>query len=285
MTVQPSTYKHDREKFDKISSEVQKDQILRDLKFKQILKNSASPQNIMLRTLEVKDKSVMGFASQILHNFGVGTKAYYFIARDIVTAKDCLTSNEFDELKSLLKNTLSRATIDKLFQIGSSDRLKELFDKDIMPLQWTTQYMICSMDEKQYNLVKDQIRPDITQREIVEQLGNQNLKGVKAKEFDKLETPKTFLKIAFEKKTADANKIRKISTLINQLVQDIMYEKVDYQLNKKEDVEFKAQVFVDHVLINKTEEENLDAIAKFDKDTKKQYLNAFENYFSQKLVA
>ena len=279
-----------RIKSEVLEKEAEKAQTKRDATIAKMFNDASSfkPANMILKTLEVKEKSVTGFASQILHNFGVGTKAYFFIARDIVTAKSCLSATDFDELKSILKNTLSRATIDKLFQIGSSKRLQELFDKEILPLQWTTQYMLCSMDENQYNMIKDQIRPDITQREIVEQLGTYNLKGVKGvktKEFDKLTTPKTFLKIAFEKKTADANKIRKISTLINQLVQDVMHEKVDYYLDKKEDTNFKAQVFVDHSLINRVEEENLDAIAKFDKDTKKQYFNAFENYFSQKLVA
>ena len=239
-----------------------------------------NPMATDLVTSEVKENTVDAYHRQIAHNFMIGTKAYFFIARDLVSAEQKLVTSDFNQLKDRLKEVLSRATVDKLIQIGKSDRILELYNQQLLPLQWTTQYKLTVLPDDQYDQVKDEIYPEITQKEINQHLG---VETNKESEFD-IENSKVFLKIAVDKKTADPNKMRKIFNLVKSIISDVNDEHVIYTTKNK--LDFKAEASFDENYFDTVYEDTSKHIETIKvKEQSKKFMDAFKNYFSQKLVA
>ena len=213
------------------------------------LKDAINPLDIQLRTLEVKDQTVDGYFKQISYNWYIGAKATYFIARDLFSAKDMLSSNDYDKLKESLKPFLSRSTIEKYEKIGECDKLGALLQRQVLPMTWTTQYALATLSDEEFNKVLPILQSTTTMKEINQVLDKEP--EVKSSKYT-IEKPREFISIAYESGTADPNKMQSLVDKIKKLIEVEKSLSVKYQTSK-EHKEFNVEVFVNEELILKEE--------------------------------
>lgn len=102
-------------------------------------------------TLELGEleHNVSNYTSRILRNLIIGRTAIYAVCVDLHNAKFKL-GNSFNTLETNLNKVLSESTIRKYIEIGGSERIKDLYERDILPESWTTQYYIATLSDAEY---------------------------------------------------------------------------------------------------------------------------------------
>ena len=213
------------------------------------MKDFINPLETQIKTLEVENKTVEGYFSQISHNWYIGAKATYFIARDIYKASTILTASDYELLKESITPLLSRSTLDKYAKIGVCERLANLLLKQALPMTWTTQYRLACLSEEDYAKVLPILQSTTTMQEINREL------GVVADERPKrysIEKPKEFISIAFEAGTGDPNKMQSLINKIQDLVVGENSINVKYSTSKTHK-DFKCEMWFNHALLTETE--------------------------------
>jgi len=189
-------------------------------------KKSVQPHEIAIKVTDPKEKSIQGYFSQITHNFFIGAKAIVFMCRDIANAKNTLTANDYEKLKTSLVPFLSRTTVSKYEKVGECDKLYELLNKNLLPLQWTTQYELAKMKDDDWNKVKSHLTPAITMNQIKDIIdegkdnGDDEGKVNHSYEYG-IDKPKDFIRIAVTKGKEDSDKMLELSNRIQQLVNEV----------------------------------------------------------------
>jgi len=131
-----------------------------------------NPLIVNLQTLEVgynKGKPKLkatweSYYHQIKNNLYVSVKAEYLVARDLYDAEETLTVSEFKLLTERLG--FAESTITKYLNVGKDTRLWRLFGKGKLPLKWTTNYLLTTLTDAQFEKVEERIDPDMTALQI-----------------------------------------------------------------------------------------------------------------------
>ena len=123
-----------------------------------------NPLIVKLETLEVKDKTVENYFSQIKNNFYCSVKAHYLIARDLFDAQTNLAKNEYNRLLQQLKFSVS--TVSKYLAIGSDVRLMKVFLQGKLPMKWTTQYLLTQLTDEQFKKVVPKLDAETSAKDI-----------------------------------------------------------------------------------------------------------------------
>ena len=118
-----------------------------------------NPLIVKLETLEVKDKTVENYLSQIKNNFYCSVKAHYLIARDLYDAQQNLKDNQYSRLIQALN--FSGATQSKYLAIGRDVRLMKVFLQGKLPMKWTTQYLLTQLTDEQFKKVVPKLDAEI----------------------------------------------------------------------------------------------------------------------------
>ena len=123
-----------------------------------------NPLIVSLETLEVKDKTVENYFTQIKNNLYVGIKSHYLVSRDFYDAKQTLKTPEFQRLCEQLG--FSGSTQQKYLSIGADIRLMRVFTAGKLPMKWTTQYLLTKLSDEQFSTVERNLDPETTASEI-----------------------------------------------------------------------------------------------------------------------
>jgi hypothetical protein len=121
---------------------------------------------VNLTTLELKDKTVENYYTQIKNNFYCAVKAHYLIARDLFDAKTNLKNNDYSRLVETLK--FSGGTQSKYLKIGGDVRLWTLFTQGTLPMKWTSQYLLTQLTDEQFKDVQEVIDSETSAKTISE---------------------------------------------------------------------------------------------------------------------
>lgn len=125
-----------------------------------------NPLTVRLEALEVKDKTVENYFTQIKNNLYVGIKSHYLVARDFFDASINLKTPEFRRLGEQLG--FSGSTQQKYLSIGRDIRLMRLFTAGKLPMKWTNQYLLTKLDDEQFSKVEVELNPETTAKVISE---------------------------------------------------------------------------------------------------------------------
>lgn len=123
-----------------------------------------NPLIVKLETLEVKDKTVENYLSQIKNNFYCSVKAHYLIARDLYDAQQNLKDNQYSRLIQALN--FSGATQSKYLAIGRDVRLMKVFLQGKLPMKWTTQYLLTQLTDEQFKKVVPKLDAETSAKDI-----------------------------------------------------------------------------------------------------------------------
>jgi len=217
-----------------------------------IFRKVTSPTDVNIKTLAVKDNTVEGYFSQITHNFYIGAKAVVYVCRDIALSKQTLSSNDYDKLKEFLEPFISRTTVTKYENIGQCDRLYEMLQKNLLPLQWTTQYQLSKLSDDDWKTVEPHLSATTTMETINGLLGV--TKEERPPKFQyTIDNPVDVIRIAVSKGTEDAIKMTMLSQKIQKLVDEINLMDVKYY-TRTDDIDFVSEMSVDTKFITETDE-------------------------------
>ncbi len=220
-----------------------------------IFNKVTSPNDVTIKTLNVKEKTVEGYFSQITHNFYIGAKAVVYVCRDIALAKQTLSAVDYDKLKEFLEPFISRTTVTKYENIGQCDRLYEMLQKNLLPLQWTTQYQLSKLSKDDWKKVEPHLTATTTMETINELLGVTKEERPPRFQFT-IDNPVDVIRIAVSKGTEDAIKMTMLSQKIQKLVDEINLMDAKYY-TRTEDIDFVSEMSVDTKFISKTDEKAL----------------------------
>jgi hypothetical protein len=214
-----------------------------------------NPLDVNIKTMEVEKKTVEGYFTQISHNFYIGAKAIVFMCRDIAIAKKTLTSVDYDKLKEFLEPFISRTTVTKYENIGQCDRLYMMLQKNLLPLQWTTQYQLSKLSDDDWKKVESHLTSTTTMDSINELLGN--VKDEKSPTFAyTIDNPKDVIRIAVSRGTQDAIKMTMLSQKIQKVIDELNLQEVNYN-TRIEDIDFVSEMSVDTKFITETDDKTL----------------------------
>lgn len=129
-----------------------------------VVKKFYNPLIVKLETLEIKDKTVDSYYTQIKNNYYLSKKAHYVIARDMFDASKTLSKEDFERLVKMLN--FSKSKVSRYLSVGGDVRLWKLFIQGKLPMKWTNQYLLTTLTDKQFEKVQEKIDPDTTAREI-----------------------------------------------------------------------------------------------------------------------
>ena len=233
-----------KEKLDKQVSDITK-----------VFTKLTNPLDVNIKTLNVEDKTVQGYFSQISHNFYIGAKAIVFMCRDIAIAKKTLTSVDYDKLKEFLEPFISRTTVTRYESIGKCDRLYVMLQKNLLPLQWTTQYQLSKLSDDNWNKIESHLTSTITMDQINEILDISKDERIPTFAYT-IDNPKDVIRIAVSKGTQDAVKMTMLSQKIQKVIDDLNLQEVNYN-TRIEDIDFVSEMSVDTKFITETDDKTL----------------------------
>ena len=131
---------------------------------------SFNPMETRIQTLEVNDKTLGNYISQIKNNIYVGFKSMFFVARDVYDAKVNLSKEDY---KRLIENfKWNDATVSKMESIGRSNNLMEVYQQGNLPQSWTTLYYLSSLTDDKFQKVKSLLSIDTPLGEIKNKLND-----------------------------------------------------------------------------------------------------------------
>ncbi len=247
---------------------------------KQVIKNQMNKLATDIITTEVSEKTIEGYFTQISHNLTIGKKAEFLVRRDLADATKYLMGSQFEELGDLLmgmNEELSKGTLSKWVSIGKSDYCNKLYIENKLPMTWTTQYELSKLSAPEQVKVSEMISADTTAKEIKQVLNpdaeEDSDSGEVVKAFDdySIERPTTVFKIGVSTVGADSNKLYKLSTALQKLVDEINDMETPYTFDEKD---MKVELLTRNN-VRKKDESYIDAV--YDKN-----LNHFMTYEKQK---
>ena len=202
---------------------------------KDVVKQSMNVLRTDIITKEVSDKTVQGYYKQIAHNLTIGKKAEFLVKRDLADAKKNIQSSEFSSLGSALmelNEELTASTISKYAKIGGSDYCLELFNKGKLPMSWTTQYELAKLSAPEKEKVEEIISLDTTANDIKQILNpvekkEEGEKDITFKPYN-IENATTVFKIGISRSGIDSNKLLKLKTKLQKVVNEINDMKMGY---------------------------------------------------------
>ena len=109
--------------------------------------------------------TVMMYYNQIKNNLYVKQKAEYLVARDVFDAYEKLSDNDFKSLTEY-KLGFAESTTSKYKKVGADTRLWNLFGKGLLPMKWTSLYLMSTLTDVQFKKVEAKMDCDITAVQI-----------------------------------------------------------------------------------------------------------------------
>ena len=202
---------------------------------------------------EVQVNQVDSYFKQITNNFFVASQGVYLCARDLAQAKKELQPLAYEQLERSLyaELRLSEGTLSKWITVGKNDCLFDLYKEQRLPYAWTTNYMLAQwMTKDDSNLAKFKaIASDIEASSTAEEINNLIGETTKVlppafEPYKTLTTSMDFIKVAFEKKTTDANVMRFLQKEIGDVVDraNVLHEELNYHFSKEKDNSVKPKV-------------------------------------------
>lgn len=165
-------------------------------------------------------KTIESFYNQIKNNLYVSVKAEYLIARDVYDAEQSLTSQDFNTL--IDKLGFAESTKSKYLTVGKDTRLWRLFSKGKLPLKWTTNYLLATLTDAQFERVEEEIDCDMTATSI-KQIANVSRK--QNKEFENALLG--FLQLEVDKTEVDVSSFKKIVAKVKSVLSKIPEVKIN----------------------------------------------------------
>ena len=229
----------------------------------------------------IRESNVYNYYKQINHNLIIGAKALFLVCRDLKEASVKLGSDDFKVLKDSLPMTDS--TISKYIKIAESDVCRKLYIENKLPESWTTMYAITTVEDQDE---KQTILKNVTVNTTMEDINNLLNKVKKAVvslfNFNKLKTPKEFLRVAIESNKdvgqVDPNALLLIKDRVERAVKEAMKDYKEHSIEYKLEKDVIADVSVNEDLIS-TSRENI--LKYFNKTKKKGYVSFFLNKFKE----
>ena len=181
---------------------------------------------------EPTENSVDSYFKQISTNYLVTAKGVYLCCRDLAIAERNLAPIAYEQLERSLVDELQLAdgTLSKWLTVGKSKQLLELYLKEKMPHAWTTQYEIAKFarlegNQDKFKAIEGDITATTTKAAFDALVGIVPKDKEKESEDDKVpnfsftfESPLEVIKIAFERKNADANIIRFLEKELKKVI-------------------------------------------------------------------
>lgn len=128
------------------------------------------PLETRIQTLEVNEKTLGNYISQIKNNIYVGFKSMFFVARDVYDANVNLSKEDFKRLIDNFK--WNDATVSKMLTIGRSNNLMEVYHQGNLPQSWTTLYYLSSLPDEKFKKVKSILSVSTTLGQIKKKLND-----------------------------------------------------------------------------------------------------------------
>lgn len=126
------------------------------------------PLETRVQTLEVKEKTLGNYISQIKNNIYIGFKSMFFVARDVYDAEVNLSKEDFGRLIKNFK--WNDSTVSKMLSIGRSNNLMEVYHQGKLPQSWTTLYYLSSLTDEKFKKVELLLSVSVTLGEIKKKL-------------------------------------------------------------------------------------------------------------------